>query len=112
MVKVRSGEKVTSVQGDEAPRSPGEWDALARACRGELRASIETSLHQLFSAAVQVAMTGPCRDWSEKQPEGAVMDITTESLIGSSDEVVAAVGRAVAELEAAWKVLKDPPSVH
>lgn len=112
MARRAGGRRAVDGQGDVSPESEEDPEALARETRSELRAAIEASLNQLFLSAVQAAMSGPWRDWSDQQPVGARVDITSEALAGAPDEVVAAVGRALVELEGAWKVLKDPPSVH
>lgn len=74
----------------------------------ELRRRLHALDEYLFDAAVQLAMLGPWREWSEAQPEGAVVELDGDALLASGDPHVAAVVRLHQALEPLLELLGEP----
>jgi hypothetical protein len=54
----------------------------------EAASAVEQCAQTLFGQAVEVAMSGPWKEWSDAQPIGAVLHIDGERLASTNDPVV------------------------
>jgi hypothetical protein len=76
--------------------------------RSALLAAVQSAMNALFGPAVGAAMTCPWREWSDEQAVGSVVEISPVALAEVDDPALAAVGRALMDLERAAAALKPP----
>ena len=68
-----------------------KWFVAYERSVAEAEELIEEMTDDLFTAAVNIAMNGPWREWNESVPEGTEVELNSEMLKDSGDDRVVAI---------------------
>lgn len=96
------------VIGIEAAHQRREQGELYRQHLDDAIEAIEETAASLFTNAVNMAVSGPWRDWDATQSTGAKMEFTLEALGDTSDARLTTLANAIAHLRGLAVALRKP----